>query len=68
MMSDEPKRDSEPEFQKGKRKGQAWFWEEQWQEREREANEDIAKGNLSGPFQSAKELVHYLRSLTSESK
>jgi AbrB family looped-hinge helix DNA binding protein len=41
---------------------QAWFWTSEWQEREREADEDIARGELSGPFDSADDLVRHLRS------
>jgi bifunctional DNA-binding transcriptional regulator/antitoxin component of YhaV-PrlF toxin-antitoxin module len=44
-------------------KDQAWFYTPEWQAKEREADEDIAKGNLDGPFDSAKELVAYLRGL-----
>ena len=44
-------------------KDQAWFYTPEWQAKEREANEDIAKGNLDGPFDSAKDLVAYLRGL-----
>ncbi len=29
---------------------QRWWWTEEWQQGEREAEEDIAKGGLSGPF------------------
>jgi len=41
---------------------QAWFWTKDWQEREREADEAIARGELSGPFESADELIRHLRS------
>lgn len=40
---------------------QAWFWSEEWQTKEREASEAIARGELSGPFDSADELIHHLR-------
>lgn len=40
---------------------QAWFWTKEWQEREREASEAIARGELSGPFETAEELVRHLR-------
>jgi antitoxin MazE len=40
---------------------QAWFWSKEWQEREREADEAIAKGELSGPFESADDLIRHLR-------
>lgn len=29
---------------------QAWFWTKEWQEKEREADEDLAAGRISGPF------------------
>jgi antitoxin MazE len=40
---------------------QAWFWTREWQEKEREADEAIAKGELSGPFESVEDLIRYLR-------
>ncbi len=40
---------------------QAWFWTDQWQEREREADEAMARGEVSGPFESAEDLVRHLR-------
>ncbi len=40
---------------------QAWFWERQWQEAEREAEEDIREGRLSGVFGSAEEGIEHLR-------
>ena len=42
-------------------KDQAWFWTKEWQEKEKEANEAIAKGEVSGPFKSADELIRHLR-------
>jgi antitoxin MazE len=42
-------------------KDQAWFWTKEWQEKEKEADEAIAKGDLSGPFESAGELIRHLR-------
>lgn len=41
-------------------KGQAWFWTKEWQEREREAEEDIKRGKVKGPF---KDISLLLRSL-----
>jgi bifunctional DNA-binding transcriptional regulator/antitoxin component of YhaV-PrlF toxin-antitoxin module len=41
-------------------KDQAWFWTEEWQQKEREADEAIAKGELSGPFDAASELIEHL--------
>ena len=40
---------------------QAWFWTREWQEMEREADEAIEKGEVSGPFESAEELIKHLR-------
>ena len=40
---------------------QAWFWTQEWQEREREADEAIGSGELSGPFESADDLIRHLR-------
>lgn len=31
---------------------QAWFWSREWQEKEREADEDIRAGRMAGPFNS----------------
>ncbi len=42
-------------------KDQAWFWTKGWQKKEREADEAIARGELSGPFETADELVRHLR-------
>jgi AbrB family looped-hinge helix DNA binding protein len=41
---------------------QAWFWGRQWQEWEQDADEAMAQGELSGPFESVDDLIHYLRS------
>ncbi len=43
---------------------QAWFWSQDWQEREREADEAITEGELSVPFESAKDRVRHLRDST----
>ena len=40
---------------------QAWFWTREWQEMERDADEAIARGDVSGPFQTADEAVRHLR-------
>lgn len=42
-------------------KDQSWFWTKEWQEKEREADEAIDRGELSGPFKSANELVRHLK-------
>ncbi|MBI4823113.1 MAG: AbrB/MazE/SpoVT family DNA-binding domain-containing protein [Nitrospirae bacterium] len=47
---------------------QAWFWEKEWQEAEREAEEDIKKGRLSKVFTSAEEGIAYLRKRRKELK
>ena len=39
---------------------QAWFWTEEWQQREKEADEAIAGGELSEPFTTAGELIKHL--------
>ena len=35
---------------------QAWFWTSEWQEGEREAEEDLRSGRVSGPFRDAGDL------------
>ena len=40
---------------------QSWFWTEEWQAKEREADEAVARGELSGPFESAAELTRHLQ-------
>lgn len=40
---------------------QAWFWTEEWQAREREASEAIGRGEVSGPFETADDLIKHLR-------
>jgi AbrB family looped-hinge helix DNA binding protein len=42
-------------------KDQTRFWTREWQEKEKEANEAIAKGELSKPFKKADELIRHLR-------
>lgn len=42
-------------------KDQAWFWTKEWQKKEKEADEAIAKGEVSGPFENTKQLVRHLR-------
>ena len=41
-------------------KDQAWFYAPEWQKKEREADEAIARGEVSGPFSSAKEMLGHL--------
>jgi AbrB family looped-hinge helix DNA binding protein len=42
-------------------KDQAWFWTKEWQEKEKIADEAIDRGELSGPFENADELIRHLR-------
>ncbi|NWF55637.1 MAG: AbrB/MazE/SpoVT family DNA-binding domain-containing protein [Syntrophaceae bacterium] len=42
-------------------KALAWFWSKEWQEKEKEANESMAKGELSKPFEKADQLIGHLR-------
>jgi len=39
---------------------QAWFWKEEWQEREREAEWDIREGKMEGPFDTAEDAIEAL--------
>jgi AbrB family looped-hinge helix DNA binding protein len=39
---------------------QAWFWTEEWQEKERQADEDIKAGRVSRPFKDVEELRKHL--------
>ena len=42
-------------------KDQAWFWTEEWQKGEREADEAIARGDLIGPFSNIKDALKALK-------
>jgi AbrB family looped-hinge helix DNA binding protein len=42
---------------------QAWFWTKEWQEKERQAEEDIKAGRVSGPFKGVEELKKHLEQL-----
>jgi hypothetical protein len=42
-------------------KDQEWFWSNEWQEMEKEADEAIAKGETIGPFSKASDAVKALR-------
>jgi len=42
-------------------KDQEWFWTEEWQKKEREADEAIKKGEIIGPFKKASEAVKALK-------
>jgi len=41
---------------------QKWWWTEEWQKGERQAEADMKAGKISGPFDSAAELIHDLES------
>lgn len=41
---------------------QAWFWTKEWQKGEKEADEDIKKGRVYGPFNNARDLLKSLKS------
>ena len=43
-------------------KDQEWFWSEEWQKGEREANEDMEAGRITGPFDNVEELIADLNS------
>jgi antitoxin MazE len=42
-------------------KDQLWFWSREWQEKEREASQEIARGNVK-EFDSVDELIKDLKS------
>jgi len=42
-------------------KDQEWFWTKEWQEKEKEADEAIAKGEVSGPFSKASNALKALK-------
>jgi antitoxin MazE len=42
-------------------KDQAWFYTKEWQEKEREADEAIARGEVSQPFTSVDALMVHLQ-------
>lgn len=42
-------------------KDQEWFWTKEWQEKEREADEEIAKGEVFGPFEKASDAIKFLK-------
>lgn len=41
---------------------QAWFWTEDWQKGEQEADEDIKEGRISRPYDNADDLIRGLHS------
>lgn len=40
---------------------QEWFWTKEWQEKEREADEAISRGDISGPFLKASDVMKALK-------
>jgi len=38
-----------------------WFWTEEWQKGERDADEDIAEGDVIGPFDNIDDALHALK-------
>ncbi|MGH7597620.1 MAG: AbrB/MazE/SpoVT family DNA-binding domain-containing protein [bacterium] len=42
---------------------QRWWWREEWQKGEREAEDDLVNGRVSKPLHSVDELIGHLRSL-----
>jgi hypothetical protein len=49
-------------------KDQAWFHLSKWQVKESEADEAIARGEVSGPFASAEAAVRHLRKRRKQQK
>lgn len=45
---------------------QAWFWTEEWQKGEREADEDIRAGRTYGPFDSVEEMRKHFETIKDE--
>jgi AbrB family looped-hinge helix DNA binding protein len=41
-------------------KDQNWFWTKEWQKKEHEANQAIAKGELCGPYDTAEQAIEAL--------
>ncbi len=42
-------------------KDQEWFWSEEWQKKEKEADEAIKKGEVTGPFKKASDAIKALK-------
>jgi len=45
---------------------QSWFWSKEWQEKEKDADEDIKTGKTSKAFENADQLIKHLRSQKDE--
>lgn len=43
-------------------KAQTWFFSEEWQKKEAEADEDIVEGRIAGPFDKIEDLLKDLKS------
>ena len=50
------------------RKGEEWFWTPEWQKKELEADQDIIRGRVYGPFFSARDLIRHLKKTKIRSK
>lgn len=42
-------------------KDQGWFWTEEWQKKEKEADAAIRKGEVVGPFTKASDVIKALK-------
>jgi len=40
---------------------QEWFWTPEWQEKEKEADEDIKRGRTYGPFDTVNKMKEHLK-------
>lgn len=47
---------------------QAWFWTEEWQAKEREADQDIRRERVSKPYKTKRELESVLQRLKENRK
>lgn len=47
---------------------QAWFWTEEWQAKEREADQDIQRGRVSKPYTTKREFESVLQRLKENRK
>jgi AbrB family looped-hinge helix DNA binding protein len=42
-------------------KDQEWFWTKEWQDKEHEVDNEIARGEVSGPYATAKDLLKAIK-------